>query len=87
VALNTITPNPSPFKLHNDDCLEYILIFYVFQGPYEKQKHTHVEDLNERQILYEYWARWGKWFKYQRFVLYEQSDWSKKVITCIYHFI
>ena len=65
VELNTITPNPSPFKLHNDDCLEYILIFYVFQGPYEKQKHTHVEDLNERQILYEYWARWGKWFKYQ----------------------
>jgi anoctamin-7 len=34
-------------------------------SPYEKQKHTHVEDLNERQILYEYWARWGKWFKYQ----------------------
>ena len=65
MALNTITSNPSPFKLHNDDCLEYILIFYVFQGPYEKQKHTHVEDLNERQILYEYWARWGKWFKYQ----------------------
>jgi anoctamin-7 len=21
--------------------------------------------LNARQVLYEYWARWGKWYKYQ----------------------
>lgn len=25
----------------------------------------NVEDLNPRQILYEYWARWGRWYKYQ----------------------
>ena len=43
----------------------YKAAYPLHDGPYEKQKHTHVEDLNERQILYEYWARWGKWFKYQ----------------------
>lgn len=21
--------------------------------------------MNPRQILYDYWARWGKWYKYQ----------------------
>lgn len=43
----------------------YKAAYPLHDGPYEKQKQTHPEDLNERQILYEYWARWGKWFKYQ----------------------
>ena len=21
--------------------------------------------MNRRQVLHEYWARWGKWYKYQ----------------------
>ena len=36
------------------------------QGPYEKPKGSVTpESLNPRQILYEYWARWGCWYKYQ----------------------
>ena len=31
-----------------------------------KKKHGQIQgELNPRQILYEYWARWGKWYKYQ----------------------
>lgn len=39
----------------------------ILQGPYECKKKGRVTDtpLNPRQILYEYWARWGKWYKYQ----------------------
>ena len=41
------------------------------QGPYkvdDKEKESKAEaetDLNARQVLYEYWARWGCWYKYQ----------------------
>lgn len=36
------------------------------KGQYEKPVHgISPEDMNLRQILYEYWARWGKWYKYQ----------------------
>jgi len=31
---------------------------------YPKEPKAHSE-LNARQILYEFWARWGKWYKYQ----------------------
>lgn len=33
----------------------------------EKKKGVikNPEELNPRQILYEYWARWGRWYKYQ----------------------
>ncbi|XP_023932129.1 anoctamin-7 isoform X5 [Lingula anatina] len=44
----------------------YEAAFPLHDGPYEKPKH-YVSDecLNPRQILQEYWARWGKWYKYQ----------------------
>lgn len=33
----------------------------------KKKKKNGVPErpLNARQVLYEYWARWGKWYKYQ----------------------
>jgi anoctamin-7 len=43
----------------------------VLQGPYEIKKGSRrasmldPSKLNARQVLYEYWARWGKWYKYQ----------------------
>ncbi|XP_076451373.1 anoctamin-7-like [Babylonia areolata] len=39
----------------------------LHDGPYEKPSHLLMapEDLNPRQVLYEYWARWGCWHKYQ----------------------
>ena len=38
-----------------------------FQGPYKKPQYYDVTpvQLNTRQVLYEYWARWGMWYKYQ----------------------
>ncbi|XP_075234460.1 anoctamin-7-like [Lycorma delicatula] len=48
--------------------------FPLHDGPYEckqQQKVNELEEdeeedpLNSRQILYEYWARWGCWYKYQ----------------------
>ena len=42
----------------------FVLIF--FQGPFEHPgTGTPPSQLNVRQILYHYWARWGKWYKYQ----------------------
>jgi len=39
---------------------------YLFQGPHEVKKDGVPDSpLNARQVLYEYWARWGKWYKYQ----------------------
>lgn len=44
----------------------YTAAFPLHDGPYEKPKHTILpEDLNPRQVLFEYWARWGCWYKYQ----------------------
>ncbi|KAL0266430.1 UNVERIFIED_CONTAM: hypothetical protein PYX00_008965 [Menopon gallinae] len=40
----------------------------LHDGPYRAETDdgkVSVEDLNPRQILYEYWARWGRWYKYQ----------------------
>ncbi|CAH1775497.1 unnamed protein product [Owenia fusiformis] len=40
--------------------------FPLHDGPYEKPTHYVSDDcLNPRQILREYWARWGVWYKYQ----------------------
>lgn len=36
------------------------------QGPYRLPAREHdPETLNTRQILYEYWARYCRWYKYQ----------------------
>lgn len=37
------------------------------QGEFETPPghYSAPEALNPRQILYEYWARWGRWYKYQ----------------------
>ncbi|KAK3592593.1 hypothetical protein CHS0354_001760 [Potamilus streckersoni] len=44
----------------------YTAAFPIHDGHYEKPDHyVSPESLNRRQILYEYWARWGKWYKYQ----------------------
>ena len=38
----------------------------AFQGPFELPKDGIPPDkLNPRQVLYQYWARWSKWCKYQ----------------------
>ncbi|XP_046671611.1 anoctamin-7-like isoform X2 [Homalodisca vitripennis] len=40
--------------------------FPLHDGPYECKNMKGSEvPLNPRQVLYEYWARWGKWYKYQ----------------------
>ncbi|GAB1602219.1 anoctamin-7-like [Argonauta hians] len=40
--------------------------FPLHDGPYQlPPKPYNPEDLNMRQILYKYWARWGCWYKYQ----------------------
>nr|CAB3221926.1 anoctamin-7 [Phallusia mammillata] len=42
--------------------------FPLHDGPYKIKKPIEEIDpttLNKRQILYEYWARWGRWYKYQ----------------------
>lgn len=44
----------------------YTAAFPLHDGPVELPKHfTRPEKLNPRQILYEYWAKWGRWYKYQ----------------------
>lgn len=39
----------------------------TFQGPHDLPKYCTLEpeSLNPRQVLYQYWARWWKWNKYQ----------------------
>merc|ERR550532_2881407 len=44
----------------------YSAAFPLHDGPFEHPgPGTPPSQLNTRQILYEYWARWGKWYKYQ----------------------
>jgi len=65
-------------RLVNDGA--YAAAFPLHAGPYkdpntmQNTKSNQVQpmilssstvDLNERQVLYEYWARWGRWYKYQ----------------------
>jgi anoctamin-7 len=37
------------------------------QGPFELPDDFEdgTTPLNGRQVLFEYWARWGRWYKYQ----------------------
>ncbi|XP_072334386.1 anoctamin-7 isoform X2 [Scyliorhinus torazame] len=40
--------------------------FPLHEGPYELPEYdVPPENLNPRQSLYKYWARWSKWYKYQ----------------------
>ncbi|KAM9445425.1 anoctamin-7 [Clarias gariepinus] len=40
--------------------------FPLHDGPFELPGHEISPDqLNRRQVLYHYWARWSKWYKYQ----------------------
>uniref|UniRef100_A0A8B9LYN0 Anoctamin n=1 Tax=Astyanax mexicanus TaxID=7994 RepID=A0A8B9LYN0_ASTMX len=40
--------------------------FPLHEGPFELPDYEISPDqLNKRQILYHYWARWSKWYKYQ----------------------
>uniref|UniRef100_A0A1W7RAZ4 Anoctamin n=1 Tax=Hadrurus spadix TaxID=141984 RepID=A0A1W7RAZ4_9SCOR len=44
----------------------YTAAFPLHDGPYQMpEEEVSPENLNRRQILYEYWARWGRWYKYQ----------------------
>ena len=42
------------------------LDLFITQGPAEKPDHLLCpEAMNPRQILLDYWGRWGVWYKYQ----------------------
>ncbi|XP_040049243.2 anoctamin-7 isoform X2 [Gasterosteus aculeatus] len=44
----------------------YTAAFPLHEGPFQLPKHEiRPDELNQRQILYHYWARWWKWYKYQ----------------------
>ncbi|CAL8079900.1 unnamed protein product [Calicophoron daubneyi] len=45
----------------------YSAAYLLHEGPYEvtKEHLRHPETMNERQVLYWYWARWGCWYRYQ----------------------
>ncbi|XP_023234951.1 anoctamin-7-like isoform X2 [Centruroides sculpturatus] len=43
----------------------YTDAFPLHDGPYELPEEYQPKDLNRRQVLYEYWAKWGRWYKYQ----------------------
>ena len=49
---------PSFFNQH--------VLFFSSQGPSQLPKYEiRPDELNQRQVLYHYWARWWKWYKYQ----------------------
>lgn len=53
--------NEPPFSIFD----QYIILT-LFQGSFRLPKYEiHPEELNRRQILYQYWARWRNWHKYQ----------------------
>uniref|UniRef100_A0A8C9RA63 Anoctamin n=1 Tax=Scleropages formosus TaxID=113540 RepID=A0A8C9RA63_SCLFO len=40
--------------------------FPLHEGPLESTAHEGLpEQLNQRQVLFHYWARWSRWYKYQ----------------------
>ncbi|BFZ23683.1 hypothetical protein BsWGS_26722 [Bradybaena similaris] len=43
----------------------FVASFPLHDGPYECHIDLNPEELNKRQVLYKYWARWGVWYKYQ----------------------
>lgn len=56
-----ILKNQSTFSIYD----QYVMIT-LFQGSFRLPKYgIHPEELNRRQILYHYWARWRNWHKYQ----------------------
>uniref|UniRef100_A0A8D8VQN5 Anoctamin n=2 Tax=Cacopsylla melanoneura TaxID=428564 RepID=A0A8D8VQN5_9HEMI len=42
----------------------FLSAFPLHDGSYHVPK-DYSDPLNARQVLYEYWARWGRWYKYQ----------------------
>ncbi|KAG7218117.1 hypothetical protein CRUP_008669, partial [Coryphaenoides rupestris] len=44
----------------------YAAAFPLHEGQYQLPKgEVCPEELNKRQVLFQYWARWSKWYKYQ----------------------
>ncbi|KAF7645422.1 hypothetical protein LDENG_00204830 [Lucifuga dentata] len=44
----------------------YTAAFPLHEGPFELPPfEVRPDELNQRQVLYYYWARWCKWYKYQ----------------------
>uniref|UniRef100_A0A8C7J0Q6 Anoctamin n=1 Tax=Oncorhynchus kisutch TaxID=8019 RepID=A0A8C7J0Q6_ONCKI len=44
----------------------YTAAFPLHEGPFELPEYeVHPDELNQRQVLFRYWARWSKWYKYQ----------------------
>uniref|UniRef100_A0A665X608 Anoctamin n=1 Tax=Echeneis naucrates TaxID=173247 RepID=A0A665X608_ECHNA len=44
----------------------YTAAFPLHEGPFQPPRmEIRPDELNQRQILYHYWARWWRWFKYQ----------------------
>lgn len=43
-----------------------VLFFFFLQGPFQLPRfEIRPDEINQRQVLYHYWARWWKWYKYQ----------------------
>uniref|UniRef100_A0A8C6TE89 Anoctamin n=1 Tax=Neogobius melanostomus TaxID=47308 RepID=A0A8C6TE89_9GOBI len=44
----------------------YTAAFPMHEGPFQPPGYgVRPEELNQRQVLYHFWARWCKWYKYQ----------------------
>ncbi|XP_022608916.1 anoctamin-7-like [Seriola dumerili] len=44
----------------------YTAAFPLHEGPFQLPKfEIRPDELNQRQVLYHYWARWWRWYKYQ----------------------
>ncbi|XP_015788170.1 anoctamin-7 isoform X2 [Tetranychus urticae] len=39
--------------------------FPLHEGPYKSKEYIDPNEMNKRQVLYQYWARWSCWYKYQ----------------------
>uniref|UniRef100_A0A4W5M7S6 Anoctamin n=1 Tax=Hucho hucho TaxID=62062 RepID=A0A4W5M7S6_9TELE len=44
----------------------YTAAFPLHEGTFELPEYeVRPDELNQRQVLFQYWARWSKWYKYQ----------------------
>uniref|UniRef100_A0A8D3A858 Anoctamin n=2 Tax=Scophthalmus maximus TaxID=52904 RepID=A0A8D3A858_SCOMX len=44
----------------------YTATFPLHEGPFQLPSYEiRPDELNQRQVVYHYWARWWKWYKYQ----------------------
>ncbi|KAF6210699.1 hypothetical protein GE061_013806 [Apolygus lucorum] len=43
----------------------FLSAFPLHTGPYNSKKCSRTGPMNPREVLYQYWARWGCWYKYQ----------------------